>query len=103
MNSEEWYYTNQGRQFGPVTLQQLAAELHELPNWREEYVWRDGFDSWARAGGLKELRIIPQPPPRPQPPPSPGAPSEWSLANVLVATTAFVILASCLGIALIKF
>ena len=34
-------------------LLQLAQELHTLPNWREEYVWHEGFTDWVRAGAIR--------------------------------------------------
>ena len=85
--SDDWYYTNRGRQLGPMPLLQLAEELHEIPHWREEYVWRSGFDNWVRAGSVDDLAIIPSSfPRRPIPPHAASQPRRriWPLG--LLAT-----------------
>ena len=75
-------------------LLQLAQELHTLPNWREEYVWHEGFTDWVRAGAIPELQIVPPPfPARPQPPTVPESPIAWGLWNVLLATAGALLVA----------
>src|SRR5262245_47257526 len=50
-----WYYTQDGRQHGPVTeadLRQLAASGGFK---RTELVWKEGMPEWTRADLVKEL------------------------------------------------
>jgi hypothetical protein len=59
--ADEWYYTQQGQQRGPVStaeLKQLAVTNQLLPT---DLIWREGLPKWVPAGSTKEL--FPEPPP----------------------------------------
>jgi hypothetical protein len=53
--ADEWYYTNQGQQKGPVTtaeLKQLAQTHQLLPS---DLIWREGLPKWMPANSTKGL------------------------------------------------
>jgi hypothetical protein len=53
--ADEWYYTNQGQQKGPVStadLKQLAASNQLQPT---DLVWREGLAGWVPARSAKGL------------------------------------------------
>jgi hypothetical protein len=53
--ADEWYYTNQGQQMGPVTtsqLKELAATQRLQPT---DLVWREGLPKWVPASTAKGL------------------------------------------------
>jgi hypothetical protein len=53
--ADEWYYTNNGQQQGPVTtaaLKQLAATQRLQPG---DLVWREGLATWVPARSAKGL------------------------------------------------
>src|SRR5262245_39945049 len=52
---EEWYYTIQGQQMGPVStteLQQLAAQRRLQPS---DLVWKEGMAKWVPAANTQGL------------------------------------------------
>lgn len=68
---EEWHYTHQGEEHGPVSsseLKQLAAAGGLLPS---DLVWKDGLSDWVPATKLKGVSFSA---PRPTPPRRPPAP-----------------------------
>lgn len=67
MNNIEYYFARDGRQVGPVSLEQLQREGLT----RETLVWRRGMSEWKPAGQLAELAPLlkQQPPPLPAGPP----------------------------------
>lgn len=64
--SDNWYYTEQREQRGPISREQLIAVLERAPNRADMWVWRDGFPEWKRAGDVPELNAAP-PPAAPRP------------------------------------
>ncbi|MBI3408547.1 MAG: DUF4339 domain-containing protein [Planctomycetes bacterium] len=53
--ADQWYYTVDGRQTGPVSaaeLKKMAVSGRLKPS---EYIWRDGFADWVKAKTLKAL------------------------------------------------
>src|SRR2546421_8359958 len=53
--AEIWYYTNDGKQMGPVTtaeLKRLAASGSLKPT---DLVWKDGMPNWVRASSTRDL------------------------------------------------
>ena len=91
--ADEWYYTNLGKQLGPLSFTEMATELHTLPNWQAAYVWRSGFGNWVRADSVPELTRLPSPLPKrrsqwllPEP-----ANSKWSLRSKLVGAASFLV------------
>jgi hypothetical protein len=61
-----WYLHHEGETLGPMTLQQLEAQLSRSMVWKLIRIWRDGFDDWVLAGSVPELQQI-EPPPLIQP------------------------------------
>lgn len=56
MQTDDWYYTNEGQKYGPVTLVDLqayarAGRLHP----RHDMVWRQGMAGWQTAGEVEGL------------------------------------------------
>ena len=53
---KEWYVTHEGKQFGPVCLDDLKyeAERGQL-NPRLDMVWKEGMAEWIPSGGVKEI------------------------------------------------
>src|SRR5687768_4616605 len=67
--TDDWYFTNAGQQVGPMSFAQMAEELQKLAQWREEYVWRLGWDDWRRTTSIPALVLIASPrTTRPSPP-----------------------------------
>jgi hypothetical protein len=54
--AKEWFVTHDGKQFGPVSLDDLRfeAERGEL-NPRLDMVWKNGMDDWIPAGEVEGL------------------------------------------------
>jgi hypothetical protein len=53
--ADEWYYTNQGRQVGPVNetmLKQLASTNYLRPT---DLVWKQGYPQWIPANTIPGL------------------------------------------------
>jgi hypothetical protein len=59
--ADEWYYSEEGQQRGPVTtaeLRQLAASRRLRPT---DLVWRDGYSNWIPAAAAEGLFAQPGP------------------------------------------
>lgn len=54
--AKEWFVTHEGKQFGPVSIDDLKFEVErgEL-NPRLDMVWKDGMEDWIPAGELDGL------------------------------------------------
>jgi len=53
--ADEWFYTNDGQQMGPVSiagLRELAARGGLQPS---DLVWTEGMSTWAPAGDSRGL------------------------------------------------
>jgi hypothetical protein len=62
--SEIWYYAEQERSVGPLTLHELRQKLLKADNAEDVLVWGDKFRDWKMAGDVPELRahtIVPPP------------------------------------------
>jgi uncharacterized protein DUF4339 len=65
--SDPWYYAEDGKTVGPITLTDLMLVLSRTPNSNNVYVWTEGFEDWEKAENVKELASIMDkgpPPPR---------------------------------------
>jgi GYF domain 2 len=58
-----WYYADNGRAVGPIALDDLKAALARIPNWKDTFVWSDGFSEWQPAGSVQELAASSAPAP----------------------------------------
>ncbi len=59
--SDAWYYEEDGKTLGPVSLEQLKSDLLKRPDWRDHFIWRAGTSDWIKAGDVPELATIPPP------------------------------------------
>lgn len=62
----QYYYTQNGQQYGPFTLEELQRKSIN----KDTLIWRPGMEKWVGAGELAELStifppIVPGPPPLP--------------------------------------
>ena len=53
--NEIWYFARGGVTLGPVTLEQLRAEITSGRLTRGDLVWRQGMAGWVEAGQIAEL------------------------------------------------
>lgn len=53
--NEMWYFARGGNTIGPVTLEQLRAEITSGRLSRGDLVWRQGMAGWVEAGQVPEL------------------------------------------------
>lgn len=72
--TEEWFYSRDGQESGPVSSQQLKQLVTDGQLLPTDLVWRNGMKEWAAASHLKGLFVSATPaaevkilPPRPQP------------------------------------
>jgi hypothetical protein len=69
-----WYYAKDGRQNGPVSLEELIRLRATGTITSQDLVWREGMDGWKPAGEVAELDPPPaSPPPLASQPPSGAA------------------------------
>lgn len=56
--AKEWFVTHEGKQFGPVSLDDLRFEMErdEL-NPRRDMVWKKGMEDWIPAGDVEGLFV----------------------------------------------
>jgi hypothetical protein len=66
--ADAWFLHDGKQQAGPFGIAELTVVLAAFPDPRQTLVWREGFDSWKKAGSIPELanRLAPA---TPQPPP----------------------------------
>lgn len=72
-----WWYTNKGKQVGPVQLTEVELLLNRRKIGPDTLMWKEGMESWAPLGAIQELDHLKQrqPPPLPHVPEVP--PSEF--------------------------
>jgi Domain of unknown function (DUF4388)/GYF domain 2 len=51
----QWFYREEGRRVGPVSLDGLVERLRTLQEPDERLVWRHGLDGWVPADDLPEV------------------------------------------------
>lgn len=63
--SEQWYYSLDGQELGPVAAAQLRQLAEDGSIKATDLVWREGMDDWAPAGQVKGLvaAFVPDAPP----------------------------------------
>jgi hypothetical protein len=63
--SEQWYYSHEGQELGPVSAAQLKQLAEDGSLKATDLVWREGMDDWAPAGQVKGLvaAFVPDAPP----------------------------------------
>jgi TM2 domain-containing membrane protein YozV len=92
--SDQWFYSRDGRQYGPVPtseLKSLAASGVVLPS---DYVWREGMTNWALATQVEGIFE-----PGAAPPPPPTAPlSRGDVSNKRITAGVLGLLLGSLGV-----
>lgn len=69
-STQEWHYSRNGNQVGPVAaadLKRLASTGQLSPS---DLIWKEGWEDWKPAGAIKGL-FVDAPPSKPVPPPLP--------------------------------
>src|SRR5688572_7190547 len=61
MPEEQWYYSSQGRQLGPVTREMLRSMIVTAQVRETDAVWTPGMPQWAPAQTLPQLMKAPTP------------------------------------------
>ena len=51
-----WWYVENGRRVGPVSLDRLRAAVHALPEPTNVLIWNEGFTTWRRFGEVEQLQ-----------------------------------------------
>lgn len=64
----QWYYAQNGQQFGPVPVEQLRSMFSTGALRPSDLVWSDGLPAWTPAGQVPALQMAPvYNPPAPAP------------------------------------
>ena len=53
MNTNQFFYIDNGKQIGPVTMEELAGKITP-----DTDVWCDGMPDWAKASAVPELSAL---------------------------------------------
>ena len=53
--AQQWFYAKQGKQLGPVPVEQLQKAIANGEVQLTELVWTEGMPQWTPAGHVKEL------------------------------------------------
>jgi hypothetical protein len=65
--SDAWYYAEDEKICGPVSLEDLETVLSIVPDPYNLRVWKAGFPDWTGAGAVREVAaLIRTPPPLPE-------------------------------------
>ena len=51
-----WWYVENGRRVGPVSLEELQATVQGMPEPHNVLIWNEGFTTWRRFGEVDELQ-----------------------------------------------
>jgi hypothetical protein len=46
--SDVWFYTQNAKHIGPISLEELKRLLRQTKDWRERLVWNASFNEGAR-------------------------------------------------------
>ncbi len=70
--SEKWYYVENGERRGPVEQDEIIS-LHQAGKLTDQdYVWKKGFENWAKISDVEELAAPSIPGGLPDPIPTPS-------------------------------
>lgn len=53
--TDAWFYVQNGKQSGPISLDELRGVLSKHANVENFFVWRPGFQDWAHVNRVTEL------------------------------------------------
>jgi uncharacterized RDD family membrane protein YckC len=82
--AEQWYYSADGTQQGPISGSQLKQLAASGDLQRSDLIWKEGMADWVRADKVRGLfgeKTVPALPSRPKPKPKPVE-DEYGFANV---------------------
>jgi uncharacterized RDD family membrane protein YckC len=99
----QWYYTEGGRQHGPIPEDVLCSMLDSGKITRETPVWRVGLPAWRKMGELPPEQSPLPPPLVEEPPPPPPAPPEPVMAGFGLRLAAIVLDLLVLGLVIVVF
>jgi hypothetical protein len=71
----KYMLANNGQQFGPFNMTQLAQLVQNGQMTAETYVWKQGMSAWEKASNMPELAQLFAAPTPPPPPGMPGMPT----------------------------
>ncbi|PZU87904.1 MAG: hypothetical protein DI527_18215 [Chelatococcus sp.] len=97
--SQQWFYAALGAKVGPISRDDLIAELGKRLDGRDVLVWRQGLADWTRAGNLPELTLAPPPLPV-QKTVAPKRTSPWKVAAWIVSTPILLFVAFAILLAI---
>ncbi|MGG1249884.1 DUF4339 domain-containing protein [Brevibacillus agri] len=62
--TKDWYYRTGDTQFGPVAKEELTLMLGQGKISLDDYVWKQGYETWIKARDAKDLfgNVAPPPP-----------------------------------------
>ena len=63
----EWYYTKNGQQVGPVSMEEIKTRAESGELTPDDQVWKEGMGDWKPAGKVKGLFPATNQPPKPPP------------------------------------
>ena len=55
-----WWYVENGRRVGPVSLEELQATVEGMPEPHNVLIWNEGFTTWRRFGEVDGFRLATQ-------------------------------------------
>ena len=66
-SQKQWFAAIGGKQTGPLTRDQINAQIISGGISKETYVWQEGMAQWERAGSIPEIsnQFRAMPPPLP--------------------------------------
>ena len=88
MSENIWFYAQDGRQIGPVPLDDILSRAANGELKADDLVWSEGMESWTPASSVPGLIPGPAPAPEPRPAPIPPARSRrgsWKLVAMFAA------------------
>ncbi|MCE5326341.1 MAG: DUF4339 domain-containing protein [Planctomycetaceae bacterium] len=85
--SQEWYYSADGQEFGPVSLKELEALIEQGRLKSEHFLWKEGMAEWAAVSSVPELgaSVVDRPA---EPPAAPQERAADPLSSLAAATEA---------------
>ena len=84
MSQDQWFFTSNGQQAGPVTWADLAGRAAAGSLTPGDYVWREGMPNWVPASTIPNLFGL-----GPVAPVVPAAPGGWPMGMPVTGFSAY--------------
>jgi TM2 domain-containing membrane protein YozV len=94
----QWFYTHEGRQVGPVTIEEIQSRVALQQLKMSDYVWRPGMPDWVLAREVPELLSRRMSPPKPPPLTAVPRPSSSDLLALKIAAGICGVLLGTFGV-----